>query len=248
MAEPAPILPEDLDSIEAPDVSHLVTEDEKPMDNPFQAKQCELLTETLRVSWPQGLPFICLADVGLYSMPDNKALLVPDVMLSLEVELPKDIHEKENSAYFIWRYGKPPEVVIEIVSNKVGEEDTTKLKSYAKIKVPYYVIYDPQNRLSSRTLRIYQLSGASYIEKLDRFLPEVDLGLTIWEGKFGGSEAQWLRWVTPDGELIATGEEERERAERQTKRAELEASRAEQEAKRAERLAQKLRELGVEPD
>ena len=269
MAEPAPIFSDEWEIIEEPDVSHLVTEDDKPVDNPFQAKQCELLTEALRVSWPQGRPFVCLADVGLYPMAESKALLVPDVLLSLGVQLPADIHEKKNRAYFVWRYGKPPEVVIEIVSNKAGGEDTHKLESYAKIKIPYYAIYDPQNYLSSRALRIYKLDGASYIEKLDRFLPEVNLGFTIWEGQFDGSKAHWLRWVDAEGELLANGEEAAERAEWEAARAEQEAERAaqadaraeqeaeraeqadtlaKQEAERAERLAQKLRELGVEPD
>ncbi|NCQ87192.1 MAG: Uma2 family endonuclease, partial [Microcystis aeruginosa W13-18] len=48
----------------------------------------------------------------------------------------------------------------------------------------------------------------------------------------------WLRWATPEGQLLPTTEE----------LAEQEKQRAEQERQRAERLAAKLRSLGVEVD
>ncbi len=70
------------------------------------------------------------------------------------------------------------------------------------------------------------------MEKVDRFFPEVGLNLTIWSGKFDGYHEQWLRWVDQDGNLLAVGEEERERDER----AEAEAA----------RLREKLRELGLD--
>jgi hypothetical protein len=44
--------------------------------------------------------------------------------------------------------------------------------------------------------------------------------------------AQWLRWCLPNGQLIPTGNEQRQRADN--------------EHQRAERLAQRLRELGEE--
>ena len=43
----AGLLPEDL----LPDVSHLVTEDDEPLDNLPSEKQQRLLTETLYSSW-----------------------------------------------------------------------------------------------------------------------------------------------------------------------------------------------------
>ena len=245
MAEPLPTSVHETPI--APDVSQLTTEDDQPVENVFQDKQCDILTEALRVSWPQGRPFLSASDVAIFSEAKDEAAIVPDVLLSIGVEPPQPSHTKELRSYFIWNFGKPPEVVIEIVSNKAGGEDTTKLERYSRIKVPYYVIYDPDQHLGSRPLRIFQMTGATYVEKVDRFFPELGLGLTVWLGEFDGFREQWLRWVDAQGNLLATGEEEAQRAEREHERAELERERAELAFNEAERLRQKLRELGVDP-
>lgn len=119
---------------------------------------------------------------------------MPDVLLSVGVTFAEDVLEKGQRSYFMWQFGKPPEVVIEIVSNLEGGEEGEKLQRYARIKVPYYVIYDPQQLLSQRILRIRQLSGASYVDKLDTWFPELELGLTIQTGTYDGMQANWLRW------------------------------------------------------
>lgn len=241
MAEPVPHTADiDEDRPQAPDVSHLTTEDDQPVDNMFQDKQADILVDALRVSWPEGRPFLSAADVGIFPIAEDPAI-VPDVLLSIGVQAPEDGLAKENRSYFIWKFGKPPEVVIEIVSNARGGEDTSKLEQYARIKVPYYVIYDPGQFLSTRSLRIFQLSGASYVDKVDRFFPEVGLGLTLWEGAFDHWQGTWLRWVDQRGEMLATGEEEKARADK-------EQARADKEQARADKLADKLKELGVSLD
>jgi hypothetical protein len=108
---------------------------------------------------------------------------------------------------------------------------------------------------------------------MDRFLPEVGLGLTLWAGEFEGKQANWLRWCDRDGNLIPTAQEradaehqradeaqrrvqeERQRAEEAQQRVreerqqtEQERQRAEQERARADRLAAQLRSLGIEPE
>ncbi|MEW6278176.1 MAG: Uma2 family endonuclease [Candidatus Eremiobacterota bacterium] len=242
---------------EEPDVSHLVTEDDTPVENWFQGKEMYLLTDVLDASWPEGRPFVSGADVGVFCAV--REAIVPDMLLSKGVDYPANYHEKGRRSYFTWVFGKPPDVVVEIVSNRTGGEDTEKLKSYAEMRVPYYVIHDPFRLLSSRPLRIFQLSGASYIEKVDRFLPDIGLGFTLWEGEFDGLRGEWLRWVDPQGRLLETGKErslraereaegERQRAEEERQRAELERERAEREAQRRERMEQKLRQLGIDPD
>jgi Uma2 family endonuclease len=254
MAQPVPQSSHaDDDRPEAPDVSHLTTEDDEPVDNMLQDKQADILVEALRVSWEEGRPFLSATDVGIFPIAEDPAI-VPDVLLSVGVQAPAgDPLLKGNRSYFIWKFGKPPEVVIEIVSNTKGGEDTTKLEQYARIKVPYYVIYDPAQHLGNRPLRIFQLSGASYVEKVDRFFPEVGLGLTLWEGSFDGWQVTWLRWVDKQGHLLATGEEararadgERARADEERARADEERARADEERARADRLQQKLSQLGID--
>ncbi len=135
-------------------VESLVTEDDTPVDNFFSEKQQRLLTEPLFSSW-QGpgkeQPFVAMANVGLFYAL-RRPPVVPDVLLSLGVQLPADIHLKHNRSYFIWEYGgKAPEVVIEIVSNREGGEDTNKLATYAEIGIRYYVIFDPDGMLGAES-------------------------------------------------------------------------------------------------
>lgn len=120
------IKPSYKESVQVPDISHLVTEDDTPVDNLISEKQQRLLTASLYSSFSGDVPFIAMANVGLFYGIEQPAL-VPDVLLSLNVENPQDWSKKENRSYFIWEFGKPPDAVIEIVSNKVGNELGSKL-------------------------------------------------------------------------------------------------------------------------
>ena len=251
-----PLKPEDW-----PQVDHLVTEDDTPVDNIYCEKQQRLLTQSLYDSWTgpsDGRPFIALANVGLF-YGINQPPLVPDVLVSLDVELPADIWTKRHRSYMIWEYGKPPEVVLELVSNTVGGEADVKLRTYARMGVAYYVLYDPTKQLSDQVLRVYALHPGNAAELQDMWLQGVGLGLMLWQGKFEDREDTWLRWRDRDGQMLLTGaeraEQERQRAEQERQRAEQEHQRADQERlmrqqaqQRAERLAARLRELGIEPE
>ncbi len=73
-----------------PDTSHLITEDDSPVDNLFSEKQQRLLTRSLYSSWPgpgEGRPFLAAANVAVYFAVRQPAI-VPDVFLSLDVEMP----------------------------------------------------------------------------------------------------------------------------------------------------------------
>jgi len=258
------------------EMENLVTEDDAPVDNILSEKQQRLLTEPLYGAWsgpdqhaPDHRGFLALANVGLFYAL-RQPPLVPDMMLALDVPGPgPDLSQKANRSYFTWvQDGKPPTVVVEVVSNQEGGEDSDKLRKYETIGVPYYVIFDPWRLLSDRILRIYRFAGtgSGYIEQIGGLLDAVGLGLSLWQGEYEDTEALWLRWTDREGRLIPTGaelarreqqraaeaaheaEQERQRAEQERQRAEQERQRAEQERQRAERLAARLRELGVEPD
>src|SRR5207253_3216408 len=158
--------------------------------NMFQAKQQRLLVEPLRTSWkgPEGDGnFLVDANVGIYARSKGKPI-VPDVFLSLEVVAGDDYSRKENRSYFAWVYGKMPEVVIEIVSNKVGREDMDKFKQFARMGIPYYAIFDPFQNLGPDVLRLHALNGRTYHRIAGPWLPIVSLGLTLWRGPFEGQE------------------------------------------------------------
>ena len=219
-------------------MEQLITEDDEPVDNILSAKQQRLLTETLYSSWDGGgHKFLAEANIGLFQVTSNPAI-VPDMLLSLDVEVRQDWWDKAQRSYFTWELGKLPEVVVEIVSNQVGGEQTEKKRKYAVMRVLYYVVFDPQHLLSTETLTIYRLDGLSYRRHDGMYLAEVQLGLTLWEGVYEDMAGTWLRWVDEQGALIPTGSERAER-ERAEKEAALE---------RAERLTAQLRALGVDPE
>ena len=248
-----------------PCVDDLVTEDDTPVDNIYSEKQQRLLTEPLYSSWKPGRSFLALANVGLFYAV-RQPPLVPDALLSLDVEAPADLKPKRNRSYFIWEFGKAPEAVIEIVSNKEGGEATDKMLKYAQIGILYYAIYDPDQRVQAEILRVFVLRDKSYVPCQAEWLPVLNLGLTLWHGQFENTEDVWLRWCDREGNVIPTGAEGREqeqqraelerqraeqadqRAERERRQADQQRQRADDAAQRAERLAAQLRELGVKSD
>jgi hypothetical protein len=160
------------------------------------------------------------------------------MFLSLDVQPAEDLWAKEHRSYFLWEFGKPPEVVVEIVSNTRGGEVDKKFRRYARLGIWYYLIFDPQQLVQKEKLRVYQLSLGRYVPKEEPFLEQIDLGVALWGGVFEGKQALWLRWCDAQGQVIPTGVE----------RIEQERGIAERERQRAERLAAQLRALGIEPD
>ena len=222
-------LPQSNETLE-PDLSHLCTEDDTPVDSVFSEKQMRLLTHCLHACWKTERDFVAMANVGLFPLAQNPAL-VPDVLLSLDVRLPENPNEKGNRSYMVWRYGKPPDLVIEIVSNEVGGE-LKKAEAYARMGIGYYVIFDPEHWLGEREVRSYVLLGRHYVDLLDvSWIEELGLGLGVWEGTFEGMPGRWLRWRDWEGNFLPTGEERAEAAEEQ---AEAERSRAEAAEEQAE--------------
>ena len=245
----------------SPDISHIETENDDPVDNIFSEKQQRLLTRSLYASWRGGAEersFVAMANVGLFYAIHQPAI-VPDVLVSLDVELPEDVWEKAHRSYMVWVYGKTPEVVVEVVSNRKGGEADDKVALYARIGIPYYVIFDPDEQLGGEKLRLLELHGRNYSEREDSWLPELELGLMLWNGDFEEMGATWLRWCDEEGRPLLTGieraereqsraEESQRRADEERQRADEEQQRADEERQRADQLAARLRAAGIDPD
>lgn len=249
-------VPEPLTMEDYPDISHIVTEDDTPVDNFPSEKQQRLLTEPLYSSWAgpgDGRTFVVAANVGLYASL-HQPLLVPDVFLSLDVQIAEDWWAKRKRTYFFWEFGKPPDVVIEVVSNQIGNETGKKMDGYARMGIAYYAIFDPMEQAQKGVLRVYGLNLAlrAYTEIDPSLLHGIGLGLTLWRGSYEGREDLWIRWQDSRRVLIPTGaeraEQERRQAEQERRHAEEQRQRADQQQRRAERLAAQLRALGIEPD
>jgi hypothetical protein len=104
------------------------------------------------------------------------------------------------------------------------------MRDYAQIGTRYYVIFDPDRHFKGPVLRVCGLRVGVYEELADRWLPDIGLGLILWEGATGAHDT-WLRWCDQERRVIPTGAES-----------------AEQERQRAERLLAQLRALGIEPE
>ncbi len=234
-----------------PDINQIVTEDDEPVDNIFSEKQQRLLAESLNSSWRPGRDFIAASNVGIF-YDLRKPPIVPDTFVSLDVKFAEDIWKKKNRSYFIQEFGKPPEIAVEIVSNRKGGENDAKFGIYAEASVRYYIILDPLLQIQDEMLRIYELSaGGVYVGKTGDFLDGTGLGVMIWDGIFEGRYESWLRWLDEEGKMILTGferscierrraEQERQRAEKEKQRAEKEKQRAEKEKQRAEKAENRL--------
>jgi Uma2 family endonuclease len=192
-----------------PNYDDLVTEDHKPVERFLVEKLYRLLTRPLYASWPgpsEQRPFLVAANVGLFYQAGTPAV-VPDCLFSLDVSCPEDLQVKQGHSYYVWLMGKPPDVVIEVVSDKLGGEETTKRDLYARIGVPYYAVFDPDHYLTRHTLRTYQRDGKKYRTVDPGPWEDVGLGLRLWKGRFEDVEHTWLRWCNAEGEIIPTGEE-----------------------------------------
>ncbi len=251
-----------------PNYDLIVTEDDTPVDSLFSFRQMTLLCDSFYASWPRSgeeRPFVAMSNVGLF-FALKQPPLVPDFLLSVGVTVPEDLLPKSNRSYFIWNYGKPPDLVAEFVSNKEGGEDDLKRIAYARIGIPYYIIYDPLNLLGNGALQILERRMGRYVPLPDQTLPELGLSVVLWNGHYAGSHHEWLRFVDRNGQMLLTGEElavqERQRAdqseeesrhaklrvEQESLRADAEKQNALQERERSEKLAAQLRALGIEPN
>ena len=254
--------------VTAIDTSHLVIEDDTPVDNFQSAQQQRLLIDALYSAQAIPLPFIAEANVGVFYQLKGDPI-VPDVLLSLGVKRAEDFSQRDNRTYFVWQFGKVPDVCIEIVSNQEGDELSLSPRSqrrgkargkkdiYAQIGVPYYVVFDPLRQLQGEQdlqgalLRVWTISPTGYAELTPSpgiastgefvWLDGVGLGLTLWQGPFEEETSRlWLRWCDPQGQIFPTGAEG-QAAERQ--RAETERQRAETERQRAETERQRADRL-----
>jgi len=129
------------------------------------------------------------------------------------------------------------------IESQSEEKPPRKWKVYEQIlRIPYYVVF---SRYTNQ-LRAFKQEGAHYQElELHQprvWMPELELGLGLWQGEYQGIERLWLRWYDAQGNWILTQtEQERQRAEQ----AEYRAQEAET---RLESLMQRLRESGIDPD
>lgn len=172
----------------------------------------------------------------------------PDWFVAAGVPRLYDGHDMRLS-YVVWQEGVSPFVIVELISPGTEKEDLgetsrgadgipTKWEVYEQIlRVPYYVVFSRYTNV----LRAFHLVGGRYqtMETVNQqiTLPEWQLKLGVWQGRYRGMQRSWLRWFNASGNMIPTEAEQLEQAEQRTAEAE----------QRTAELARRLRDLGIEP-
>jgi len=227
--------PDVLASIEAlPTEDDLPCDDGEPMETPRHREQMNLLIDSLNAHWADRSGYYVGGNMFVHYDPENRRRSRgPDFFLVLNVE------DLERKSWVVWREGmRFPDVIIKLLSDSTRSEDEGSKKAlYAELfRTSEYYLYDPY----SQSFTGYQLKGNQYIEREadaeGRIYSEVtELYLAV--------RNDWLRWLTLDGEVVASPAEragqERQRAEQERQRAEQEQLRAEQERQRAEQERQR---------
>ena len=182
------------------------------------------------------------SDLNLYYDPNHTQWYKrPDWFVSVNVS-PLYKNGDLRLSYVIWQEGITPFIIVELLSPGTEKEDLgetlrdvkkppTKWEVYEQIlRIPYYAVFDRYKY----EFRMFKLDGGRYMEidlssSDSRFwIPEIELGLGVWEGSYNNIQQPWLRWYDVSGNWVLTP--------------------TEQERRQKERLIEQLRNLGVEPD
>ena len=214
----------------------------------FHDLQPQLLSATLRLSGYARDQIFTGTDLNLYyDVRQPQWYKRPDWFLVVGVPRLYDGTDLRSS-YVIWQEGVDPFVVVELLSpgtekddlgeyaeltdaaptvgNGLATRDTPprKWEVYEqRLRVPYYIVF---SRYTNQ-VRFFQLTGGRYQEQaLDPtqprlWIPELGLGLGLWQGAFEDVTRHWLRWYDDQENWIPTDAERATQAEAQLRQVAL---------------------------
>lgn len=127
----------------------------------------------------------------------------------------------ERLSWVVWQEGKPPDVVIELLSESTAAQDKNEKKLIYQnlLRVPEYFWFDPFNPEDWAGFFLNRGVYQSIVPNAQNQLVSQSLGLALvrWQGDYKAINTTWLRWATLDGELLPTpqeiADEQRQRAE-----------------------------------
>ena len=217
-------------AFQLPDAELRLTEDDLPSDDgiPMETErhvlQMFLLIETLRAYWEGRDDVYVGGNMFVYFSPDQvytHDFRGPDVFVA------QGVKKRERKSWVVWQEGKPPDVVIELMSESTADFDKTEKKRIYqdKLQAPEYFLYDPfEYYLFGYSLRNGRYEPIAPDASGRLISEQLGLALQVWEGIYADVPARWLRWATLDGALLPTGEElaeeEKLRAQEAERRAE----------------------------
>lgn len=154
---------------------------------------------------------------------------------------------KSRKSYVIWEEdGIIPKLALEIVSWIPRDEYDDKLVLYQKLRVLYYVIYNPDywQRDRHQPFEVYKLVDGQYQLQIGEpyWMPEIGLAIGRSYGPIGGFDQEFLSWFDVQGNRYLSAEERALQAQ-----AEAQQAQAEAQQERQARLAAipQLRHMGL---
>ena len=121
------------------------------------------------------------------------------------------VSPRERKSWVVWDEEKGPDLIVELLSESTAHIDKTEKKRIYqdRLRVAEYFWYDPWN---PEDFAGFTLTDGRYRPLLPRTVgripsPLLGLDLCWWDGSYGGVETRWIRWSTPDGQLLPTAAE-----------------------------------------
>ncbi|HLO87636.1 MAG TPA: Uma2 family endonuclease [Nostocaceae cyanobacterium] len=219
-----------------PTQAELPCDDGIPMETQRHKLQMDLLIDTLEPWLDQRADGYVGGNMFVYyslAQVKNQDFRGPDFFAVV------DVPKTERLSWVVWEEGKPPDVVIELLSESTAKYDKNekKLIYQNQMRVSEYFWFDPFNPddLAGFHLKTGVYEPIKFNEKNQLVSNVLGLALVRWEGNYRGVDATWLRWATLDGELFPTAQE----------MVEIERQRVEQEKQRANQAESQLRQVAV---
>ncbi|HCQ23202.1 MAG: Uma2 family endonuclease [Aphanizomenon sp.] len=226
-----------LSSVQMPPTqAGLPCDDGIPMETQRHKFQMDILIDTIQPWLEQRTDGYVGGNMFVYyslAQLKNQDFRGPDFFAVLGV--PKT----ERLSWVVWEEGKPPDVVIELLSESTASNDKNakKLIYQNQMRVSEYFWYDPFN---PDDFAGFDLNSGTYqqiaMNDKNQLISKVlDLALVRWQGNYRGVDATWLRWANLDGDLFPTSQEMVGIAQQ----------RIEQEKQRAEQAELQLRAVAI---
>jgi Uma2 family endonuclease len=222
-----------IDASALPTMHNLSHEDstESGLPDEFHGVQPQLLTEVLlsdsmTIAGVARDQIFVAADLNIYYDPDNTNWYKrPDWFL---VVGGSSLYrgQTSRSSYVMWDEKVPPVLMLEFISPGTEGEDLGRFapkppkRIYGKppikfdvyetiMQVPNYVVYNEETG-ELRYFRLingeYQLQPLAPVNPLC-WIPEIDLGIGLWQGEYRHNQQTWLRWCDRAGTVFPTDAE-----------------------------------------
>jgi Uma2 family endonuclease len=205
-----------------PTQAELPCDDGIPMETQRHKLQMDILIDTIQPWLAQRADGYVGGNMFVYyslAQLKNQDFRGPDFFAVL------DVPKTERLSWVVWEEGKPPDVVIELLSESTFNHDKNqkKLIYQNQMRVSEYFWYDPFN---PNDFAGFDLNSGAYqqipLNDKNQLISKVlNLALVRWEGNYRGVDATWLRWATLDGDLFPTSQEMVIIAQQRAEQAEL---------------------------